>query len=546
MSHKGNRVGACFPFFHYLCTMRLFEKTLTIIFFTLLVHGCSEPVPVPDARLTVVDSLFIIEEDSTATALLEAVNPDSLSSTDYPLYCVLMLQAQDRNDRPMADTIVASAIAHYKHHDEDSYHAGLAWYYMGHVARKTDYVAAILDYETATDFFRKAGNSRYEYLSLNYIFHTCWLAGDINSQHTVLFEVLKAAEKTGNRRYLYVTLTAMGNSFLEKGEYDSAREYEMKALDVIGDGNPTSKAYAFERIAMSYIYQNDYQRASSFMDSLRTCRNVVKNMSCSVFRLLSAAISMENGKALTAKAYLDSLVVGKSNYALMAAQNRLYTEVYYMLGIPDSATIRKNEWRKVEIERGRVAEAFQNELKKRKTEQEQEDNAQKQKWISLSLSLFASAIVALVVVSVVLIYKKRSKEREAEEASEKLRSMEERSQIDAMAKREVELRTGLLNVLVCCKNSSESKTAVDVHNYLQKTFGGDFFKEMNLRYGLKEETVMMCTMLALGLKHETVSSVLIKSKDWSKATLSRIKSKNSTILEDIKGYILSVNNQIIK
>ena len=275
MSHKGNRVVGCFPFFHYLCTMRLFEKILNIIFFTLLVHGCSEPVPVPDARLTVVDSLFIIEEDSAATALLEAVNPDSLSSTDYPLYCVLMLQAQDRNDLPMADTLVASAIAHYKHHDEDSYHAGLAWYYAGRIAYKQRDSECLSFFMMSEQLFDHGVSDRYLYLSRNFAGRFAKYSHDYTAAEEYFKKALSIAQVINKKAYVSTMYQCLSNVSSQLGNTDVGRAYA-DSMRSICFGNYSSQYIFYELYAISAMVDSSYCEASIYCDSMRYASKSLK------------------------------------------------------------------------------------------------------------------------------------------------------------------------------------------------------------------------------------------------------------------------------
>ena len=256
--------------------MRLFEKILTIIFFTILGHGCSEPVPVPDARLAIADSLFIIEEDSAATALLEAVNPDSLSSTDYPLYCVLMLQAQDRNDRPMADTLVASAIAHYKHNDEDSYHAGLAWYYMGHVAFYANKPDCIPLYHEALQRFMDAGCDRYTYLSYCFLGKYAYINGVYDIADSVFCNGLVYARKVGKGVYIRTMLQHLAMTNVQAERIERGLAF-CDTLRIVSNGSMRTKPFLYRVYAVAAMITKDYTSAKQYCDSIRYFQRVSSN-----------------------------------------------------------------------------------------------------------------------------------------------------------------------------------------------------------------------------------------------------------------------------
>jgi len=167
--------------------MKTIKKSLlyiyTVIAFIVLTFFVQSCHYIHDVRLNktnaIADSLLIHNQDSSAYALLSGTHVDFFNVEDdtYALYATLMLQAQDRCDITLNDTLAAVAWSYYKKNMEDVYHAGLAHYYVGKIARLgNDYNTAIYVLKQAQELFDTIGCDRYSFLARDISSTLIWLA----------------------------------------------------------------------------------------------------------------------------------------------------------------------------------------------------------------------------------------------------------------------------------------------------------------------------------------------------------------------------------
>ena len=327
-------------------------------------------------------------------------------------------------------------------------------------------------------------------------------------------------------------------------ENDSTRLYEFMALELIGNENRTSKAYAYERIVMSYIYDDDFAEAQRYMDSLRSCKEKIKGMSCAVYRLLSAGIAIRDGNGLAAKVHLDSLTVSKQDYALLSAQNRLYAEVYNILGRSKDAMICKTEWRKVESDRKRDLECFERSLSERRISKLNEKRERVK-----PLSQIFIVIVSLGIIGVLMFIISRIYARNRRLVSKYLESIEKKycntseykRVIEELKKEKTEVQCQIVSSAITRFCSLENVSDVQKKKFtidiLSQWKGDGYVKNGATAFDINEDKFLFCVLFAMGVSHRIMPSIFSKADSWPRVTLQRLRGENPSIIEDVRCYI---------
>jgi tetratricopeptide (TPR) repeat protein len=190
---------------------------------SLLPTGCKEGEL--DPSLVKADEMLREGRDLEAWLLLDNQKyaKGKVCEWDYALYCVLRLQAEERNGKLLTDGLAADALEYYKDKDDDGYHAGLAWYFQGWESLlANNYDDALMELREAKRLMDGEHCLRYQYLSRNYL---SAIYSKYNADEDCVRELSEAlgyAKQLKNERYMSSTLLNLAKSLRRVGKVDSS------------------------------------------------------------------------------------------------------------------------------------------------------------------------------------------------------------------------------------------------------------------------------------------------------------------------------------
>lgn len=246
--------------------MKKLQTIILLLLFACIVVSCN----LRDMRLRPVlaeiDTLLICNRDSEAYALFEPIRVGmfDVDNDTYALYCTLLLQAQDRCDVPLNDTLAVSAYNYYHDNRQDLYHAGLAHYYLGKVARlNNDHNTSIYILKQAQELFDSIGCNRYSFLARENEAMAHIARYSMRLALDVFRESLRFAEKIGNDTYVSSSLIWIAQCYISLNMPDSA-------IITLGDAR-ISPSFS-QRIGLSYAYakKGDWTTALLYNDTCLT------------------------------------------------------------------------------------------------------------------------------------------------------------------------------------------------------------------------------------------------------------------------------------
>ena len=213
--------------------------------------------------LAEADTLLICDRDSEAYALLEPVCVGMFDVDDdtYALYCTLMLQAQDRCDVPLVDSLAVGAYIYYRENKEDCYHAGLAHYYMGKVTYENrDFSSTLYIEKQAQALFDTIHCDRYSFLAREReaMAHSERYSIDIAIAKNK--EALLIAERIGNPNYISSTLIRLAEC------YDALKMPD-SAIVCLSDNRVIPSHWSYINLSYAYSQKREWSTALAYNDT---------------------------------------------------------------------------------------------------------------------------------------------------------------------------------------------------------------------------------------------------------------------------------------
>lgn len=209
------------------------------------------------------DTLLICDRDSEAYALLEPIRVGMFDVDDdtYALYCTLLLQAQDRCDVPLVDSIAVGAYIYYRENKEDCYHAGLAHYYMGKVTYENrDFSSTLYIEKQAQALFDTIHCDRYSFLAREReaMAHSERYSIDIAIAKNK--EALLIAERIGNPNYISSTLIRLAEC------YDALKMPD-SAIVCLSDNRVIPSHWSYINLSYAYSQKREWSTALAYNDT---------------------------------------------------------------------------------------------------------------------------------------------------------------------------------------------------------------------------------------------------------------------------------------
>ena len=302
-------------------------KALPVIITSMLLACLAASCNLRDMRLRPVladaDTLLICDRDSAAYALLEPVRVGMFDVDDdtYALYCTLMLQAQDRCDVPLVDSLAISAWAYYKGNKADAYHAGLAHYYVGKIARlNKDFNTAIYVLKQAQEIFDAIGCDRYSFLARENEALAHMTRYSMRLSVDLFQEALRIAERMGNDTYISSTLVWLAQSYVAIDMPDSA-------IICLQDSRikPSFRSYA--HLSYAYGEKREWNLALAYNDTIKTYYEG-EQLNITPVLIDRANILVNMGDYVNCESLLDTISPQDDYERLSVTKSRLLSNIY--------------------------------------------------------------------------------------------------------------------------------------------------------------------------------------------------------------------------
>lgn len=330
---------------------------------SLLPTGCKEGEL--DPSLVKADEMLREGRDLEAWLLLDNQKyaKGKVCEWDYALYCVLRLQAEERNGKLLTDGLAADALEYYKDKDDDGYHAGLAWYFQGWESLlANNYDDALMVLREAKRLMDGEHCLRYQYLSRNYL---SAIYSKYNADEDCVRELSEAlgyAKQLKNERYMSSTLLNLAKSLRRVGKVDSSLLC-LRELIVLGTMK-NMKDVVVDEIGLDYMYKGDRANMERIMDSLSVMRKRHSFVVPNVENIIRARIQIDEGDYREAIKRLDEIKkVG--SYDVRIARENLYIEAYTGLGDIDEANNHRGSLRMIEGDGGAELEKIKAEAERK-------------------------------------------------------------------------------------------------------------------------------------------------------------------------------------
>lgn len=269
------------------------------------------------------DTLLICDRDSEAYALLEPVRVGMFDVDDdtYALYCTLLLQAQDRCDVPLVDSIAISAWAYYKGNKADAYHAGLAHYYVGKIARlNKDFNTAIYVLKQAQEIFDAIGCDRYSFLARENEALAHMTRYSMRLSVDLFHEALRIAERMGNDTYISSTLVWLAQSYVAIDMPDSA-------IVCLQDNRVMPSYRSYANLSFAYEKKREWNLALAYNDTIRTFYEK-EQLNITPVLIDRADILVNMGDIVNCENILDTILPQDDYERLSITKSRLLSNIY--------------------------------------------------------------------------------------------------------------------------------------------------------------------------------------------------------------------------
>lgn len=517
--------------------LNIINILVQIAILSLAISSCNY---VRDSRLRPIladaDTLLICDRDSEAYALLEPVRVGMFDVDDdtYALYCTLMLQAQDRCDVPLVDSLAISAWAYYKGNKADAYHAGLAHYYMGKVAAfsRNDNLSLQL-LEEATELFKRTQSARYTFLSLDVAAYVMMQRCNDAAALTLLDEAMRYAMEANNATYISSTYLREACCYYSLNKIDTI-------YTIINQPSIIKNFDYYNLMSLYYDKKQDLDKALLYNDSLIIWDRMQQ--------------ANDTASEYCNKAYLLYRIGRKDEAEKIAksiATTLIYQDVEKYRLLTDISIDKHNVddahyyFKKFELASDSILhDNNRNEeenLNRNISEQKKFVEQQKQEKKLLYAELIGVVIISVLTVIILqILYKKRQVERERDFKNiillleqEKNRCSELESKIAAHESLEESPQEVSLRKVIC------NNICLDIENYQGSTKSipkfvaqsicsvyRDFDKQLKNAFPFVDDNdIALCCMIRIGLKRQFIISIFCLSAEGIRSRQNRLKAK---------------------
>ena len=480
----------------------------------------------------VADSLLQCGNDSAAYAMLADVDIDNVDiyGDAYALYCALLLQAQDRCDVELTDTVAISAYNYYSENTTDVYHAGLAYYYIGKVAAnyRNDNLA-IQFLEKSTELFLKVSSDRYTFLSLvahAYIMLQC------NHNHRALALLDKAmiyAKRMENPTYITSTYMRKACCYYNINNLDSVIAL-LETPSLIKDYD------YYNLFSLYYDQMNKPKEAILYNDSLVSWS--VEHNNDTIAALINRAYLLYRSGELTAAKSLAGDLESATIYEDVE-KYRLLTDIAIDKCMNDDAHkyFKMFEASQDSILMGNSRNEEKNLTITIARLRDEKTSRIREKWQLISVfGVFFTLVITLLVV----LYRKKQEENERKYKSvlllleqERIKYYEMKESLATQTTSTIDSQELESHKLFCDSIMYDIQQrklpANDVTKHIisvvcKKYNGFDIQLKSKFPY-VTDSDIALCCMIRIGLKRSFVADIMCISIDGLKSKIARLKKK---------------------
>lgn len=238
------------------------KQTLIIIFVTFLLFSCRQA---PENHILQQVTHRISTHPDSALQLLQQIPfPDKLPAKTYADYSLLMIEALDKTDHPLPDTLLRVAADYYLNQKDDPVGTARTCYYLGRFNMETNYAK-----EAQASFIKGIetleGTNSYRLLSLLHyylglLYRQQYMYEDAITHHKASH---KYSQLDGNPQDQIYDLRELGVDYSEAGNQDSSIVYYKQALFLSQAGSKDSTwiASLCNDMAITYRKMGFYKEA---------------------------------------------------------------------------------------------------------------------------------------------------------------------------------------------------------------------------------------------------------------------------------------------
>lgn len=253
------------------------KQTLIIIFVTFLLFSCRQASE--NHILQQVTHRISTHPDSALRLLQQIPFPDQLPAKTYADYSLLMIEALDKTDHPLPDTLLRVAADYYLNQKDDPVGTARTCYYLGRFNMETNYAK-----EAQASFIKGIealeGTNNYRLLSLLHyylglLYREQYMYEDAIVHHKASYKYSQLDQNTDDQIY---DLRELGVDYSEAGNQDSAIVYYKQALHLLEDGSRKTNLMASlcNDLAVAYRKMSLYKDALYYINQALSSNKVEK------------------------------------------------------------------------------------------------------------------------------------------------------------------------------------------------------------------------------------------------------------------------------
>ena len=546
-------------------------RFLHLVFAVCVIGGLGGCRPTP-AALERADALVREHPDSAMQLLKSIARPASLSRRDYALFALLVTQARCQLHEDLTQDTLSYIAVNYFRNTTDSVNAYKSYFYAGQVARAMMRPEqAITCYLKGSAFLETSRNFNQHYIS------NTWL-GVLNSEQGLHKEkiryskrALQYADSLGNDRYRFISLNDIAYGFIELKQYDSARHYVLRALDIARRVDLTGDLPPAYALLGSIDYADD--RLPEALESYSRAQALLPagDSRLSTHLIGKARILARTGHCDSAFRYLaQAEAAGIPEIEDRRIRLEAYVLAYEKLGRLDSALGCQRRYSRLQdsiydrIQSGRI---YQTQHVFRYDKLREQNQLLKEQKMSRDKRFYRLMLISgLFVLAGVVVHFRRDRIRKLYiigQQDQIIRQQEylrqkEAEKLDAEARlselgaKEDRLKTAFFRQLSLrfIPDTGDKRDVIRlsdadwklIFGHADAIFDG-FTRRLGERFpALNEEDIRYCCMVRMQLSHAEIARIVCLEKDSVKKRLRRIRlekmksGEGLTLEELLRGF----------
>lgn len=243
------------------------KQTQIVIFVTCLLFSCK---PTPENHILQQVTRRISTHPDSALQLLQKIpHPEKLPAQTYADYSLLMIEALDKTDHPLPDTLLRVAADYYLNRKDNPVGTARTCYYLGRFNMETKYAKEAQAYFIkGIEALEGTNNYRLQNLLhyyLGLLYRQQYMYDDAIAHHKESHKYSQLGENTEDQIY---DLRELGRDYFDIGNKDSSIIYYKQALFLLEGKvkDSTLIASLCNDLAVTYRKMSLYQDALSYVN----------------------------------------------------------------------------------------------------------------------------------------------------------------------------------------------------------------------------------------------------------------------------------------